>query len=103
MNTAYRHTVLEMLPNTTLMQRCLRVLVATCLLFTSTISVASAQQAEPQIVIDPHAAGPEPTLDRTQSGIGQVNIATPNTAGVAHNDVLEYGVPERCVILNNAT
>ncbi|MFT8731844.1 MAG: hemagglutinin repeat-containing protein [Acetobacter fabarum] len=103
MNTAYRHTVLEMLPNTTLMQRCLRVLVATCLLFTSTISVASAQQAEPQIVIDPHAAGPEPTLDKTQNGIDQVNIATPNTAGVSHNDFLEYGVPERGVILNNAT
>ncbi|WP_225063309.1 filamentous hemagglutinin N-terminal domain-containing protein, partial [Komagataeibacter rhaeticus] len=60
-------------------------------------------QAEPQIVVDPHAGGPEPTLDKTQNGIDQVNIATPNAAGVSHNDFIQYGVPESGVILNNAT
>mgnify|MGYP002348448720 CR=1 FL=1 len=103
MKTRRSTAVPDTIAGSNLFQRCVHVFAAASLFLASTVSMASAQQAEPQIVVDPHAGGPEPTLDKTQNGIDQVNIATPNAAGVSHNDFLEYGVPERGVILNNAT
>ncbi|WEQ54259.1 hemagglutinin repeat-containing protein (plasmid) [Komagataeibacter nataicola] len=103
MKTRRRAAVPDTIAGPTLFQRCVHVSAAASLFLASMVPMASAQQAEPQIVVDPHAGGPEPTLDKTQNGIDQVNIATPNAAGVSHNDFLEYGVPDTGVILNNAT
>ncbi|MGS0648687.1 two-partner secretion domain-containing protein [Komagataeibacter melomenusus] len=103
MKTPRRTAAPDIIPDPSRLQCCVHVLAAASLFLASTVSMASAQQAEPQIVVDPHAGGPEPTLDKTQNGIDQVNIATPNAAGVSHNDFLEYGVPDTGVILNNAT
>ncbi|MDF7674718.1 filamentous hemagglutinin N-terminal domain-containing protein, partial [Acetobacteraceae bacterium ESL0697] len=72
------------------------------LFFGTTIGPALAQQAPPRIVIDQGAAGPHPTLDHTQNGLDQVNIAHPNGAGVSHNAFTEYGVKQNGIILNNA-
>ncbi|MCF3634938.1 hemagglutinin repeat-containing protein [Komagataeibacter intermedius] len=103
MKTPRRVAAPDIIPGPSRLQRCVHVFAAVSLFLASTVSAASAQQAEPQIVVDPHAGGPEPTLDKTQNGIDQVNIATPNAAGVSHNDFIQYGVPESGVILNNAT
>ncbi|EGG78634.1 Filamentous hemagglutinin [Gluconacetobacter sp. SXCC-1] len=103
MKTPRRTAAPDIIPGPSRLQRCVHVFAAVSLFLASTVSAASAQQAEPQIVVDPHAGGPEPTLDKTQNGIDQVNIATPNAAGVSHNDFIQYGVPESGVILNNAT
>ncbi|MCH4091118.1 two-partner secretion domain-containing protein [Acetobacter sp.] len=66
-------------------------------------AVASAE--EPTIVIDNRTepAAPAPTLDRTQNGVEQLNIATPNGAGLSHNMFTQYNVEQKGLILNNAT
>ncbi len=68
-------------------------------------AIASAQQAAPSIVIDNHSmpGAPAPNLDRTSNGVQQLNIATPNGAGLSHNMFTEYGVEQKGLILNNAT
>ncbi|NVN02093.1 two-partner secretion domain-containing protein [Asaia spathodeae] len=68
-------------------------------------AIASAQQAAPSIVIDNHTmpSAPAPNLDRTANGVQQLNIATPNGAGLSHNMFTEYGVEQKGLILNNAT
>ncbi|WP_172822937.1 hemagglutinin repeat-containing protein [Granulibacter bethesdensis] len=61
--------------------------------------IADAQR----IVVDAGAGGPQPTLDTTANGVAQLNIATPNTAGLSHNHFTEFGVAPSGLVLNNAT
>ncbi|BCK76870.1 outer membrane protein [Acetobacter aceti NRIC 0242] len=69
------------------------------------IAPAVASAEEPAIVIDNRTepAAPAPTLDRTQNGVEQLNIATPNGAGLSHNMFTQYNVEQKGLILNNAT
>ncbi|WP_182041198.1 filamentous hemagglutinin N-terminal domain-containing protein, partial [Bombella mellum] len=84
-------------------QKMVNLFCAVVLLMASTITPAVAQQAPPQIVVDNSAHGLHPELDRTQNGIDQINIVSPNGAGVSHNMFRNYNVSERGLILNNAT
>ncbi len=93
--------------NDTRMKKNLRKLLAVFLSADMALfpAVASAQQAAPSIVIDNHTmpSAPAPNLDRTANGVQQLNIATPNGAGLSHNMFTEYGVEQKGLILNNAT
>ncbi|APG31156.1 hemagglutinin repeat-containing protein [Granulibacter bethesdensis] len=56
-----------------------------------------------RIVVDAGAGGALPTLDTTANGVAQLNVATPNAAGLSHNHFTEFGVAPSGLILNNAT
>jgi len=48
-------------------------------------------------------ANPGTTLDRAGNGVQIINIATPNGAGLAHNQFHDYNVSAQGVILNNGS
>ena len=55
------------------------------------------------IVADPAAAAAQqPVVQRTANGLPQVDIQTPNAAGVSHNHYRQFDVGSRGAILNNA-
>ncbi len=55
------------------------------------------------IVADPGAASTQqPVVQRTANGLPQVDIQTPNAAGVSHNHYRQFDVGPRGAILNNA-
>jgi filamentous hemagglutinin len=64
----------------------------------------AASASAPPIVVDPASAGARgsTTVEVTQSGIPQVNIATPNGARVSNNNFTKFNVPSVGAILNNA-
>ncbi|THF66565.1 filamentous hemagglutinin N-terminal domain-containing protein [Pseudothauera nasutitermitis] len=56
-----------------------------------------------QIVADPSAAAAQrPTILETASGVPQINIRTPSTAGVSRNTYSQFDVDTRGAILNNS-
>ena len=48
-------------------------------------------------------ANPGTTLDRAGNGVQIINIATPNGAGLSHNQFHDYNVSAQGVILNNGS
>src|ERR1700761_4081648 len=55
-----------------------------------------------QIVADPNAGAHRPTVISTASGIEQVNITAPSSAGVSQNAYTQFDVPQAGVVLNNS-
>ncbi|TXI32685.1 MAG: filamentous hemagglutinin N-terminal domain-containing protein, partial [Niabella sp.] len=56
-----------------------------------------------QIIADPNAPGQQqPTVGVTANGIPQINIQTPNAAGVSHNQYQQLDVQAQGAILNNS-
>lgn len=74
-----------------------RLACAVALLFGAVMPVAS------QIVADPAAAAARRVLvEATANGRPLVRIATPNAAGVSHNQYSRYNVDAQGAVLNNA-
>uniref|UniRef100_UPI001B8B3245 two-partner secretion domain-containing protein n=1 Tax=Collimonas humicola TaxID=2825886 RepID=UPI001B8B3245 len=56
-----------------------------------------------QIVADPNAASNrKPTVTSAPNGVPLVNIATPSSAGLSHNQFTSFSVDPKGVVLNNS-
>ncbi|MUH06280.1 two-partner secretion domain-containing protein, partial [Commensalibacter melissae] len=70
----------------------------------STFPVYAGPRPASNIVVDPTApVNKRPSIDVTNNGIDQINIAHPNNAGVSHNLFNQYNVNESGQILNNSS
>jgi len=74
-----------------------------CLAVLAALGTAMALPAQAQIVADPSAPGGQrPTVLVTNSGVAQVDIATPSAAGVSRNTYTQFDIDSRGAILNNS-
>jgi filamentous hemagglutinin len=83
------------------MKRLLHIVVSTMLVLQPVIVNAGS----PQIVVDTgtRPGAPAPSLEVQPNGTPLINIATPNGAGLSHNQFTKYNVGPTQLILNNAT
>lgn len=79
-----------------------KVLVWT-LIYCLTLAPANVAYAQGGIQADRSAPGQNrPQVLGTAGGVPQVNISTPNQAGLSHNKYTQFDVDQKGVILNNS-
>ncbi|MEY3197476.1 MAG: hypothetical protein RLZZ59_847, partial [Pseudomonadota bacterium] len=76
------------------------VIYITCL---SLLPLNSFADTNAGMVVDSSAQGNNVVLDKAANGVPLLNINNPNSAGVSHNQFIDFNVDQKGVVINNST